>query len=113
MGSAFWENFDAANQVAVDVMGEEVLLDGHSVTGVVDPQSYQEGAAVGGRKGILRCGILVTREVMDAVPPRDGMVVELRGLIGRVESWEPLGPMAGVLLNVGPYNRWSGEVPGV
>jgi hypothetical protein len=113
VSSAFWENFAAANETAVDVMGEEILLDGEPVNGVVEPQGYQEGAAAGGRKTLVNCRVLVSAAVVAALPLRDGMPARVRGLDGRVNGWENLGPGAGVMLDIGPYNRWSGDVPGV
>ena len=108
MSSAFWENMATANETAVDVMGEELFLDGKPVNGVVDNQNYQEGAGAGGKKKLLQCKVLVMTEVGGL---RDGMPVKVRGLDGRVNGWENLG--AGVMIDVGPYNRWSGDVPGV
>lgn len=107
--SGFWDGLADANAIAIEVMGEEVLLDGGPVNGVVDQQSYQEGAAAGGRKTLIGCRVLVGA----GVTLRDGMQAQVRGLDGRVNGWEEIGPGAGRVVVIGPYNRWSGDVPGV
>ena len=107
--SAFWENMQAAGVAAIATMGEPVVLDGEAVEGIVDPLSYEDAMAAGGRKVILNCRVMVAGEVV----PRDGMVVEIRGAEGKVGSWETLSPDGTRWLNVGSRNRWSGDVPGV
>lgn len=107
--SAFWDGLAAANDAAIETMGEEVELGGVVMQAVVDAQFSEPTAGVGGRRDILRATLLVPGNTELA----DAMVVSLRGVEGKVVSWEPLGPGGHVQVNVGPYNRWSGAIPGV
>lgn len=107
--SAFWETFTEANAAAMDVMGETARLDELETQVMVDSVSYEEGKSAGGRKAIVNARIMVPAGTV----LRDGMPVHLRGADGKVTSWEALAPDGQFWVNVGPVNRWSGEVPGL
>lgn len=108
--SSFWQGMERGNTAAVETMGEEVLFDGTPVQGVVDDFEFQEaGAGVGGRRSLVNATVLVSPEVA----LRDGMPVVVRGLDGKVGPWRALGPGGHVKVSIGPFNRWSGEIPGL
>lgn len=107
--SQFWDAFAAANTAAIETMGEPLELDGVERSGIVDQQSWQEGAAPGGRKSLLSCKVLID----PSVDLRDGMPVKIRGLDGKVDGWESTGPGCHHLVSIGPVNRWSGDIPGL
>jgi hypothetical protein len=107
--SAFWQGMTAANDLAIETMGESLRVGDVEVMGVVDGKTWQEGAAPGGRKTIVRCEVLLSA----TVEVRDGMPVHVRGADGKVDGWDTIGPDGHRMVRVGPFNRWSGEIPGV
>lgn len=109
MGSAFWEQMAAGNLNAIETMGEDLELGGETVQGIVDEQSFREGAAAGGRRTLVSCKV----QIMADLALHDGMAAKVRGLDGKVEGWENLGPGAGRIVSIGPFNRWSGDIPGL
>lgn len=106
--SAFWDGLKSANNAAIETMGEPVTIGGAAVAAIVDAVSFNESAAAGGRKTILAARLLVAPEVTLV----DGMHVVFREAEGRVMSWELLAPGGHRVVQVGPVNRWSGEIPG-
>jgi hypothetical protein len=109
MGNVFWEQMAGANLAAIVTMGEEVEIGGVKVDGVVDAQDYREGAAPGGRITLISAKILI----MADIPLADGMEAKVRGLPCKVDGWETIGPGAGRNVMIGPFNRWSGDIPGL
>lgn len=107
--SAFWDSMNRANEAAITTHGEPITLDGNEITGVVDELSYEEAKSSGGRRSLVGCRVLVGA----AVIPADGMPVVVRGLDGKVGSWETVAADGTCWLSIGSVNRWSGEVPGV
>lgn len=107
--SAFWETMATANDLAIDTMGEEVRMGDRTISGVVEPRSWQETTAPGGRRMIVRGEVMVNGKGLEI---RDGMPVHLRGVDGKVDGWEDIGG-GHLMVKVGPFNRWGGEVPGV
>lgn len=107
--SAFWEGMAAANASAIETMGELVEIGGVILNAIVDPLEVNDGSAPGGRR--------VDVSSMLTVPPgtvlRDGAIVKLRGMEGKVMSWTAIGADGHLQVIVGPVNRWDGEIPGV
>ena len=107
--SSFWDGMERGNAAAVGAMGEDVRFDGELFQGVVDDLEYEDTASAGGKRAVVTARILVGAEV----PLRDGMPVEVRGVAGKVVSWKPIGPDGHRSVQIGPFNRWSGDVPGL
>jgi hypothetical protein len=106
--SLFWETFADADARAIETLGEEVTLDGVAASAIVDPVAIEERLGAGGRRVDAGSVILVAA----GTALRDGMPVQVRGQDGRVDSWEAIGS-GSLLVTVGPFNRWSGDIPGV
>lgn len=108
--SSFWQGMERGNEAAVVTMGEPVIFDGVEIHAIVDDFEFQEDAAgAGGRRNLVNANVVVAPDV----PLRDGLSVVVRGLDGKVASWKPLGPEGHVRVFIGPFNRWSGAVPGL
>lgn len=106
--SAFWEGMNSANDAAIATMGELARLGDADVMVVVDVMTVEDAISAGGRKMLLGCQMLVP----SGVDLEDGMMVRVRGMDGRVNSWAILSPNGHRMVQVGPVNRWSGEIPG-
>lgn len=107
--SAFWDGLAAANDAAIETMGERVSFGGVELQAVVNAQFSEEVKSQGGRRELVQATVLVPGGTVLA----DAMVVSFRGVQGKIASWEPLGPDGHLQVNVGPFNRWSGEIPGL
>lgn len=103
----FDDGMSAAASVASVVMGEDVTLNGVTVTGTVGPATVQgsRDPARGGRYSEQVFDVHLTLEAAVRCAAADGNKISTAaGRKGRVDSVEHLGA-GGVILHCGPVNR--------
>ena len=100
---AFWESFDSATEVAVDVMGEPITVNGVPGVGVVSALKISEDASTAGVRKNMDFEILVSELVLAV----EGQQVIARGITAAIYQIEYISGTLRVL-HCGPENRWDG-----
>lgn len=101
--SAFWESFDEASELVVDVLGEPIVVNGLPGVGVVGSMKASDGASSGGRRLDVDFEILVS----DLVNAVEGQTVIARGITAAIYQIELVSGTRRIL-HCGPLNRWDG-----
>lgn len=103
--SDFWEAFEDGADNTLETMGEEIVIGGEEMTGVVQPVEMRPGIVAGGISPGVTHLIQVSLADGDAVG--DGDEVVSRQLTGAVISKTHFG--GGWMIQAGPENRAAGE----